>query len=103
MPSGARGLHKHLLLLSLALEMAKEGRGQWTQQREGAPASAPRLPRAWCLSRCQGPQGPEGDGFGPPAALSSLKSSLPLPLQSGGERPPPGTSASSLLTVGSVG
>lgn len=52
------GLHKHLPLLSLALELAKEGLGQWTRQREGATASAPLLPRAWCPSRGQGPQGP---------------------------------------------
>lgn len=68
------GLHKHLPLLSLALELAKEGPGQWTRQREGAPASAPRLPRAWCPSRGQGPQGPRRRQLWAP--LSSLGSSL---------------------------
>lgn len=73
------GLHEHLPLLSLAVELAKEGPGQGTQQREGFPASALRLPGLGACVEGQEPQGSRGRWLWVPQSTGLLELfSLPV-------------------------
>lgn len=71
------GLQEHLPLLSLALELAKEGPGPWIQQREGTPA-CPEAAQGWVheqrglLSQPGTYEATVGDRFGVPCSLGLL-------------------------------
>lgn len=65
------GLREHLPLLSLALELAQEGPGQWTQQERRLPSLSPQAD-----GKARNPKTPEGDSFGLPEGLGLF--SLPL-------------------------
>lgn len=97
-----RGLQEHLPLLSLAEEMAKEGPTAM-DAAEFTPASAPRLPRAGCMSTgvrslSQGPVRPRGrqlwGSLQPGAAGAALHSP-----GGRGERPLLGTNAGFLTAL----